>query len=141
VYEVVCPDGLVRHTPYNKPEDAEAYADFANRAGDGVDVPPGKDCEPNLPGVSMCKIPPPGNIQAHWVRVVETGKPLLSTCPVCGTRAVMPDKPVYDVRVGRKVIVDIRCTGCPAALTLFESTGHIVCFIPNQVLKVRRVRP
>lgn len=144
MYEVVCPDGHVRHTPYVDPEDAEAYARFANRAGDG-ELVIGVPCEPNLPISPACGVAPPGDIQAHWVRVVETGKPLLASCPVCGAWPTMPEEPAVIARrlspsVTRNVVVDVSCPECPAVLTYFADTGFVCCFTPNQPLTVRNVK-
>lgn len=144
MYEVVCPDGRVRHTPYAEPEDAEAYAHFANRAGDG-ELVIGASCEPNLLVSPACGVAPPGDIHVHWARVVETGKPLLASCPVCGAWPTMPEVPTVVVRrlspsVTRDVVVDVPCPGCPAALTYFADTGFVCCFTPNQPLTVRNVK-
>ncbi len=144
-YEVVCPDGLVRHTPYAEPDDAEAYVRFANRGGNGEPVK-GAPCEPNLTISPVCRTPSPGQNQAHWVRVVKTQEPLLEVCPMCEARPSMPAAPTYDMRgptaSGKmlRVAVDVPCPSCPASLTYFVETGHICCFTPNQQLKVRTRR-
>jgi hypothetical protein len=145
LYEVVCPDGLVRHSPFAIAEHAEYYARFANRGGDSEEVKEGKDCEPGLPYLPVCKIPPPGRVQAHWVRDTATRKPLLEPCPACGARLTMPAEPTYDIRggfdgfKGFEVAVDVPCPGCPAAITYIVDTGHICCIRPNQPLQVCRV--
>ena len=144
MYEVVCPDGLVRHSSFAVAEHAEGYTRFANRHGDGVED--GKPaCEPNLPDVSPCVVPSPQGWSAHWTRDMETGQPLLNACPVCDSRMTMPESPTYDLRGPaangqmRKVVVDVRCAACPAAVTYFVDTGHLCCFRPNQPLRVRNV--
>jgi hypothetical protein len=143
MYEVVCPDGRVRHTPYVEPEDAEAYARFANRAGDG-ELVIGVPCEPNLSVSPACGVALPGNIQTHWVRVVETGKPLLASCPICGAWPSMPEEPTIRARklsptVTRDVVVGVPCPKCPAAITYYADTGFVCCVTPNQPLTVRNV--
>jgi hypothetical protein len=145
LYEVVCPDGLVRRSPFRLARIAEAYAHFANRGGDGEEIKEGEDCEPDIPDMPVCQIPPPGHVQAHWVRDTQTREPLLEACPVCGSRPTMPEEPTYDLRgafegfIGFKVIVDVPCPGCLAAITYIAYTGHICCFNPNQLLTVHRV--
>jgi len=144
MFEVVCPDGRVRHTPYKDPADAQAYACFANRAGEG-EIVVGVPCEPNIEVSPRCGVAP-APVQCHWVRVVDTQKPLLESCPVCGAWPTMPEAPRLDMRGPgangkmRKVAVDVPCPKCPAALTYFVDTGFVCCFTPNQRLKVRVAR-
>ncbi len=70
----------------------------------------------------------------------------LDACPVCGTRLVMPDilkRRYVDVswpRRARKALIAVHCPKCPVTADVFEDTGVLVCFTPNQPLNVQVVR-
>jgi ribosomal protein S27E len=71
----------------------------------------------------------------------------LDDCPVCGARLVMPDILKRRVIKGRwadgrttRTLVTVRCPKCPVTADVFEDTGVLICFAPNQPLKVRVAR-
>lgn len=61
----------------------------------------------------------------------------LARCPVCKARPPYPDAPQRDRRGGRTVMAGIKCPGCPATLDIFEDTGKLCAFTPNQPFTVK----
>lgn len=65
-------------------------------------------------------------------------------CPACGTAVPFPDDPKRETRHTpggpKRLLVDVRCTNCPATMTLDEKTGELWSFIPwrNITVKIKR---
>ena len=61
-------------------------------------------------------------------------------CAMCKTALAYPDNPQVDVRMGRKLFVSVPCPKCPATHDVTADSGFVICFVPNQPLRVKVAR-